>query len=100
MVARLTSKDVSTDETLASRIIGKYGDNERVANAFFSNYLAGSWWGPASAHWAELAESLEAVAKRTTLPKLHRWAASSARSLRKMAERDQQREEEEDLRGR
>jgi hypothetical protein len=99
-VARLTNKNFSTDETLPSRMIGAYGDNESVAGAFFSEYLSGTWWGPASAHWVELAQSLEMVSKRTALPKLRVWAANSARSLRRMAERDQQREEEEDLRGR
>jgi hypothetical protein len=95
MTARFTSKDMSTDNMLASRIIGEYGDKEDVASAFFSEYLTGSWSGPSSAHWDQLAESLEEVARRTTLPKLRRWAADSARSLRGMAERDRHREEEE-----
>jgi hypothetical protein len=30
MVAKLTSKNMSTDETLASHLLGKYGDNEQV----------------------------------------------------------------------
>ena len=98
MIARLASKDMSTDATLASRILGEYGDNERVASAFFSEYVSGSWSGPASAHWDQLADSLEEVAGRTALPRLRRWAANSARSLRRMAERDRQREEEEELR--
>ena len=100
MVARLTSRNMSTDETRASRILGEYGDNERVANAFFSEYMSGGWSGPASAHWDQLADSLEKVAGRTALPKLRRWAADSAGSLRRMAERDREREEEEDLRWR
>jgi hypothetical protein len=99
-MARLISTNLSTDETLASRIIGEYGDNEQVARAFFAEYMSGSWWGPASEHWDELAHSLEQVSARTALSKLRRWARNSARSLRKMAERDRQREEEEDLRGR
>jgi hypothetical protein len=98
MIARLTSKDMSTDDAFASRIIGTYGDNERVASAFFSQYVSGTWWGPASAHWDELAHSLEEIAERTALPKLRRWATDSARSLRNMAERDRHREEEDELR--
>lgn len=97
IVAQLANKDMSTDATLASRILGEYGDNERVAGAFFSAYVSGSWWGPASAHWKQLADSLEGVAGRTALPKLRHWATNSAQSLRRMAERDRQREEEEDL---
>ena len=99
IAARLTSKDMSTDETLASRILGEYGDNERVAFAFFSEYQSGSWSGSASSHWDQLAETLDSVTSRTALPKLRRWASDSARSLRKMAERDRQREDEEKLRG-
>jgi DNA polymerase III delta prime subunit len=100
MVARLASKNISTDETLAARLLGKYGDNEHVAGAFFSTYMSGSYSGLSSSHWNQFAQELNAVAKRTKLPKLRRWASDSARSLRKMAQRDQQREEEEELRGR
>jgi hypothetical protein len=100
IVAQFASKDISTDATLASRILGEYGDNEEVASPFFSEYVSGSWVGPASAHWDQLADSLEEVAGRTVLPKLRRWAANSARSLRRMAERDRQGEEEEELRWR
>lgn len=100
IVARLASKNFATDDTLASRIVGEYGDRDDVASAFFSEYVSGSWWGPASTHWEELATSVDEVAKRTKLPKLRRWAAEAARDLRQMAERDHQREEEEDLRGR
>lgn len=100
IVARFTINYMSTDETLASRIIGAYGDNERVASEFFSEYVSGSWCGPASAHWDQLADSLENVSRRTALPKLRHWAAHSARSLRRMAERDRKREEEEELRWR
>ena len=97
IVALLANKDMSTDATLASRILGEYGDNERVASAFFSAFVSGSWSGPASGHWDQLADSLKEVAGRTALPKLRHWATNSARSLRRMAERDRQREEEEDL---
>jgi DNA polymerase III delta prime subunit len=97
MVARLTSKDMSTDETLTSRIVGMYGDNEQVASAFFSEYVSGTWSGPVSVRWDQLADSLQEVSERTALPKLRRWALDSVRSLRRMAERDRQREEEEDL---
>jgi hypothetical protein len=99
MIAKLTTMNMSSDETLASQLLNEYADNERIASAFFSAYMSGSWWGPASSHWDQLAEALDAVADRTTLPKLRRWASNHARSLREMAERDRQREEEEELRG-
>ncbi len=100
IVVRLISKNMESDETLASRLLGKYGDNERVASVFLSSYLSGSWTGPSSSRWNHLAQKLDAVVERTKLPKLRRWASNSARSLRKMAEMGYQREEEEELRGR
>lgn len=100
MVANLVSKNFSSDETLASRILGEYGDRDEVASAFLSEYVSGSWTGPASVHWEQLATSIEEVAMATKLPKLRRWATNAARSLRQMAERDRQRETEEDLRRR
>lgn len=100
IIAKLASKDFANDDTLASRLVGSYGDREDVARAFFSEYVSGSWVGSASAHWEELAISSEEIANRTALPKLRRWATRAARDLRQMGERDRQREEEEYLRGR
>jgi hypothetical protein len=100
MIAWFAKKDMSADDNLASRILGQYGDNEQIADAFFSEYVTGSWSGPASEHWEQLAESLEEIAKRTVMPKLHSWADRSVCFLREMAQRDQQREEEEKLRRR
>jgi hypothetical protein len=100
LVARLVTKDLSTDDTMASRILGSFGDNEGVTSAFFSVYVSGAFTGPASAHWTSLADALEEVARRTALPKLRRWAEDSVQSLRRMAEGDLQREEEYELRRR
>ncbi len=97
-VAKFSSMDMTSDDTLASRIIGTYGSHEQVAEAFFSNYVSGGWSGEASAHWNELADALEEVARRTALPKLHHWATDSTGQLREMADRDRVREEEEKLR--
>jgi hypothetical protein len=91
--------DFSNDETLAARIVGTYGDRDRVVSAFFSKYMSGIWRGPASTHWEQLAASLDDVANRTALPKLRRWTTDAARSLRQMAERDRRHEEEDALRG-
>ena len=97
MMARFTNKDISSDETLASRILGTYGNYEQVASAFFGDYVSGTWVGSSAFHYAKLAKDLCEVAGRTALPKLRRWATKSAKSLRKMAERDHQREEEEEI---
>jgi hypothetical protein len=99
MVANFVSTDFVSDEALAARVVGTYGDRDDVASAFFSEYVSGGWSGPASLHWQQLATSIEDVAKRSKLPKLQRWAADAAGNLRQMAERDRQREEEKDIRG-
>ena len=98
LAAHLVSKDLSSDTTLAAQILEQFGHNENVASAFFSEYVSGSWWGPASEHWEELAADLEKVACETKLPRLKQWALESARSLHSMADRDRQREDEERLR--
>jgi hypothetical protein len=97
IVAHLTGSDISSDETLGAIVLGEFADNDRVARAFFSKYISGTWWGPASSHWNQLAESLDQVTARTKLPKLRRWARESAKTLRKMAEDDRRQEEEEAL---
>ena len=100
IVAKLASKTIASDDTLASRIVGTYGDRDDVASTFFSEYSTVIWYGPASTHWEELATSIDDIAKNTKLPKLRRWAAMAASSFRQMADRDNHREEEKDLRGR
>ncbi len=99
VIARLASNDFSTDDTIVSQVLGAYSDIEDIGHAFLSGYISGSWCGPASDHWDELANSLAEVAKRTSLPKLRRWCEDSVRSLRTMADRDRRREAEEQLRG-
>jgi hypothetical protein len=100
MVARLVSMDLSNDNTLASRILGSFGADERVRKVFFSEYISGAWHGAASEHWNRLADALDEVADRTSLPILRRWTGEAVQSLREMARADLQREQEEDLRGR
>ena len=96
-LARMTSLGTLTDAGLAARLIGEYGDDRMVAEVFFSRYVSGSWWGPASSHWSESARALEDVAKRTALSKLREWASATARKINEMAEQEQQREEEQEL---
>lgn len=96
-IIRMIKLDFSDDQTLTSRILGKYGENEDLASAALSHYSSGGWMGPSSLHWEKLAQALDIVAKRTALPKLRRWAIDSSRHLRNVAERDRQREEEERL---
>jgi hypothetical protein len=97
---KLASLDLSADTTLAARLMTLYGDNERVGSALFGEYISGSWYGSAADHWNTLAAELQAVAERTSLSKLRRWAREAAGGLRQMAERDQRREAEDDLRRR
>jgi hypothetical protein len=98
-VAHLANKDFSSDETLASKVLGQFGNSEAVGSAFFSNFIGGVFSGPASAHWESLAAQLLAVSKRTRLPQLSRWAQGASVSLQSMARQERQREEEEQIRG-
>jgi hypothetical protein len=99
IIAKLASKNFSSDDALDARILGTYGDKDDVGTTYFAEYVSGEWQGPASSHWEELASELEDVAQRTKLAKLQRWARKSARDLKRMAERDRQREQEAELRG-
>lgn len=96
-LARISNVGNLSDDTLAARLIGEYGDDPMVADALFSRYVSGSWWGPASAHWSDLAEALTHVADRTALAKLRAWASAAARRISGMAEQEQQREQEQEL---
>jgi hypothetical protein len=97
MVAHLAATDLSDDATLSSIVLGEFGDNEKVGTALFNKYISGPSWGSLSSRWNQLAQSLDQVTARTKLPKLRRWARGFAKTLRKMAEDDRRREEEEAL---
>jgi hypothetical protein len=99
LISNLVEMNFSNDDTLAARMIGEYGNTDRVAGAFLSEYLTGTWWGPASIHWEQLATDLEEVIKRTAIPALRNWAINSARQLHEMAARERRRQEEEEIRG-
>lgn len=97
ILAEVISINLLIDNSIASQILGKYGDNEQIARSFFSSYLPGSWSGQASAHWDNLADKLDQVQKQTSLPKLRLWASNYAGYLRQMAERERHKEAEEDI---
>jgi DNA polymerase III delta prime subunit len=99
IIAHLASNDFSSDETLASKVLGQFGNSKTVGEAFFSNFVDGIFWGAASIHWEDLAVQLLAVSKRTCLPQLSRWAQGASVSLQSMAQQDRQREDEEQIRG-
>jgi hypothetical protein len=96
IVMRLVRKDLSRDDTLAARLLERFGAEEKVSSIFFAEYTSGGWMGPASGHWNGLAEGLGGVSKRTRLKEVRRWAIWAAKELKKMA--DQAREEEEEQR--
>jgi hypothetical protein len=99
IAAKFLGADFSNDSTAPSSILGEFGDEEKTGNAFFNNYVSGVHWGPISTRWNQLAESLDEVAGRTSLPKLRRWAQKYAETLRQMEEEMRGREEEEELHG-
>lgn len=97
IIAKLASKDLSNDDSLSARLLGQYGDNEEVAEAFLAAHSSDSWWGSASSHYATLANNLDQLASRTSLPKLRLWARDGARSLREIAQAHAQREQEGEI---
>jgi hypothetical protein len=66
IIAKVASKDLSNDETLAARVLGAYGDKHDVASAFFAEFVSGIWRGTSSGHWEQLAATADDVAKRTS----------------------------------
>jgi hypothetical protein len=96
-LARISSLGALTDASLAARLIGEYGDDQMMAEVFFSRYVSGSWWGPASSHWSARAQALMEVADHTTLSKLRDLASATARAISEMAAQEKQREEEQEL---
>ncbi|MDP3207937.1 MAG: hypothetical protein Q8M65_02205 [Rhodoglobus sp.] len=95
LTARFVVKDLSHDASLAAEVLGRFGDDEDVGRAFLSAYLSGSWSGPVSEHWKEIAARLSETEQRTKLPRLKTWALGATRSLLEMAESERQREDEE-----
>ncbi len=97
LLARLTDKRSIPDESLAGRIIAKYGHHPVVDQAFFSHHVSGGGWGPISRRWQDMAQELDEIAAHASRPGLRRWARRTAGTLRKMANQERQREEEEEL---
>ena len=97
LLARLTDKRWIPDESLAGRIIAKYGHHPVVDQAFFSHHVSGGGWGPISRRWQAMAQELDEIAAHASRPGLRLWARRTAGTLRKMANQERQREEEEEL---
>jgi hypothetical protein len=97
LLAPLMNKQSLSDDSLAARVIARYGNDEDVSHAFFSQYVSGTWSGPLSSRSREMANNLFGIAQRTALPGLQRWATESAAALHTMADREQQTEEERAL---
>ena len=97
LLAPLTNKQSLSDDSLAARVIARYGNDEDVNSAFFNHYVSGAFAGPRSSRSREMANNLFGIAQRTALPGLQRWATESAAALHTMADREQQTEEERAL---
>ena len=97
LLASLTNKKSLDDETIAAHIIAQYGSDETVGDAFLSHHISGTFAGPGSLHFRELADHLSGIGKRTALPGLRSWANRSESVLRSMANQEQQEEEEHTL---
>ena len=97
LLASLTNKNSLADETIAAHIIAQYGSDETVGDAFLSHHISGTFAGPGSLHFRELADNFSGIAKRTALPGVRLWANRSESVLRSMANQEQQEEEEHSL---
>ena len=96
-LARMSNMDALKDDTLAARLIGAYGDNQMVAEVFLSRFVSGGWLGPASSHWSDRARALKDVAESTRISRLRVWASAAVQTVRTMAAREKQREDEREL---
>lgn len=97
LLASLTNKKSLNDETIAAHIIAQYGSDETVSDAFLSHHISGTFAGPGSHHFRELANNFSGIAKRTALPGVRSWANRSESVLRRMANQEQREEEEHAL---
>ena len=97
LIARLTDKRSIADESLAGRIIAKYGHHPVVDQAFFSHHVSGGGWGPISRRWQHMVPELDEIAAHASRPGLRRWARQTAGTLRTMANEERQHEEEKEL---
>ncbi len=88
------------DETLAGRLIERYGADEDVARAFHSKLMTGEWVGSSAEHWASLAADLRTIIDQSRGPNLRRWATRGAEILDQMSARDRVREDEARVRDR
>lgn len=86
--------------SLSAELLNRYRNVEDVGNSFFGAYISGGWSGDSSEHRKKLADHLEAVEKNTDYSGVKEWARVAVADLRRMAERDRHREEEEKVRGR
>lgn len=97
LVAEMAGKD-TRDTSIGPKVIERFGHLEEVGQAFFSAYFSGSWTGSPAEHWKQLASEMRAVADKTGIRGLKRWARLAAADLDRMAARDRKREEEERVR--
>lgn len=95
--ARLVGKDVSID-SLGGKILDMYCHIDGVGSQIMSEFISGIYHGPSSVHWESMADLLDQIGKGTPSARIKKWAEGGSRDFRRMAERDRQSEEEEELR--
>lgn len=97
-IARISAISISDPQSLASQLLDRFESVDKVGNEIFAQFTTGSFSGSASDHWLALADSLEKAGQSNPLPTVKRWVRKAVKSLREMAERDAEREAEDDLR--
>lgn len=86
--------DFFDDSSHSMLLMNEFGGQPGVDGAFFSAFVSGSWTGPASTHWYELADLLQQLS-RIRDGYFKTWAKAASQSLIEMGDRDRRREEEE-----
>ena len=94
LLAPLTNQQSMHDDSLAARIIARYGDDEDVSDAFMSHHIGGTFEGSVANRYRDRANRLSDIAERTALPGLRSWAQRGAAELNRIAHQEQQEEEE------
>lgn len=97
ILVRMSNKQIGPD-TLLYQLLDKFGALREVAAEAFRHFVSGVWSGPASTHWERIAVDLESRARGLPSRPVRVWAKQTAQSLRRMADKERHREEEEKVR--
>lgn len=88
-VANMAPKDFTPEtwnDSLIRELLRRFGNDEKVRSAVFSNFFTGGWMGPASSHYAAQKEALSAIKASETDPNALRWISDALEALEREIE--------------